>query len=300
MHLLMVSAVPVFSPNPLDDLGQMFHYSFMRNAFAAGTIIAVVAAVIGHFVVLRNLSFAGHALAEIGFAGATGAVALGINPFFGMLVFATGGGAAIGFLGRRIYGRDVVIGVVLAFSLGLGALFLALYQGFASEGFSLLFGDIFGVNSHDVLTSLIAGAVIIVVIAWIYRPLLFATLDPDVAEARGVPVRLLSILFMVLLAVAVSEAVVVVGVLLIFALLVTPAAIAQRLTHRPDTAIVLSIALALLFTWAGLIVSYYIPFPPGFFITAIAFGVYLLARVARALQMRVRRQTTDALQGATV
>jgi zinc/manganese transport system permease protein len=283
---LLDAAAPVFSVNLLQDLQQMFHYQFMVHAFAAGTTVAVVAAIAGHFVVLRGLSFAGHALAEIGFAGAAGAVLLGVDAIYGLLVFSTAAGAAIGFLGRRIYGRDVVIGVVLAFTLGLGALFLTLYHGLASEGFSLLFGDIFGVSTTNVVISLVTGVVIVLAIAAIYRPLLFASLDPEVAEARGVPVRLLSIVFMVLLALAVSEAILAVGVLLIFALLVTPAAVAQRLTHRPDAALLLAILLGLLFTWAGLVIAYYVPYAPGFFITSIAFASYLTARAAQTLRQR--------------
>jgi zinc/manganese transport system permease protein len=273
------SLTPGFSWNLVDDVQTVFQFAFMRNAFAAGTIVAIVAGVVGYFVVLRSLSFAGHALSHIGFAGATGAVVLGVSPILGLLVFTVASALGMGALGKRIHGRDVAIGIVLAWTLGLGVLFLSLYTGYATEAYALLFGEILGISQRDVLVTVISAVVTLAALALIYRPLLFASLDEDVAEARGVPVRFLSIAFMVLLAVAVSEAVQVVGVLLIFALLVTPAAIAERLTARPGVALLLSALLALLFTWAGLTVAYYAPYPVSFFITSFAFGAYVLVRV---------------------
>lgn len=273
-----------FSWNLYADAQQIFQYAFMRNAFAAGTIVAIVAGVVGYFVVLRSLSFAGHALSHIGFAGATAAVVVGASPVAGLLVFTVGAGLGMGALGKRIYGRDVVIGIVLAWMLGLGVLFLSLYTGYATEAYALLFGEILGISQRDVLITLIAGVVTLLAIAAIFRPLLFASLDEDVAEARGVPVRWLGVVFMALLALAVSEAVQVVGVLLIFALLVTPAAIAERLTTRPGVAILLSVALALGITWSGLTIAFYAPYPVSFFITTIAFGAYVVVRGAQAIR----------------
>jgi zinc/manganese transport system permease protein len=267
-----------FSWNLIRDIQAQFQYAFMQHAYTAGAIVAIVAGVVGYFVVLRSLSFAGHALSHIGFAGATGAVALGVNPIYGLLVFMVGGAVGMGALGKRIYGRDVVIGIVLAWMLGLGVLFLSLYSGYATEAYALLFGEILGISQTDVIVTLVAGVVTLAAIAIMFRPLLFASVDSDVAEARGVPVRLISILFMVVLAISVSEAVQVVGVLLIFALLVTPPAIAERLTARPGMAIVLSVLLALLFTWVGLFVSFYLPYPVSFFITTLAFVTYLVVR----------------------
>ena len=267
-----------FSWNLIRDIQAQFQYAFMQHAYIAGAIVAIVAGVVGYFVVLRSLSFAGHALSHIGFAGATGAVALGVNPIYGLLVFTVGGAVGMGALGKRIYGRDVVIGIVLAWMLGLGVLFLSLYSGYATEAYALLFGEILGISQTDVVVTLVAGVVTIAAIAIMFRPLLFASVDSDVAEARGVPVKLLSILFMVVLAISVSEAVQVVGVLLIFALLVTPPAIAERLTARPGMAIALSVLLALLFTWVGLFVSFYLPYPVSFFITTLAFVTYLVVR----------------------
>ena len=278
-----------FSWNLIRDIQAQFQYAFMQHAYIAGAIVAIVAGVVGYFVVLRSLSFAGHALSHIGFAGATGAVALGVNPIYGLLVFTVGGAVGMGALGKRIYGRDVVIGIVLAWMLGLGVLFLSLYSGYATEAYALLFGEILGISQTDVVVTLVAGVVTIAAIAIMFRPLLFASVDSDVAEARGVPVKLVSILFMVVLAISVSEAVQVVGVLLIFALLVTPPAIAERLTARPGMAIALSVLLALLFTWAGLFISFYLPYPVSFFITTLAFVTYLVVRLWIYLRQRFTR-----------
>ena len=275
-----------FGWNLIRDIQAQVQYAFMQHAYTAGAIVAIVAGVVGYFVVLRSLSFAGHALSHIGFAGATGAVALGVNPIYGLLVFTIGGAVGMGALGKRIYGRDVVIGIVLAWMLGLGVLFLSLYSGYATEAYALLFGEILGISQTDVVVTLVAGVVTLAAIAIMFRPLLFASVDSDVAEARGVPVRLLSILFMVVLAISVSESVQVVGVLLIFALLVTPPAIAERLTARPGMAIALSVLLALLFTWIGLFVSFYLPYPVSFFITTLAFVTYLVVRLWIYLRQR--------------
>jgi len=268
-----------FSWNLVADILAQLQYAFMRHAYVAGAIVAVVAGVVGYFVVLRSLSFAGHALSHIGFAGATGAVALGVNAIFGLLVFTVGGAIGMGVLGKRLHGRDVAIGIVLAWALGLGVLFLSLYTGYATEAYALLFGEILGISQGDVIVTLIAGAVTLIAMAIMYRPLLFASVDSEVAEARGVPVGLLSVVFMVVLAISVSEAVQVVGVLLIFALLVTPPAIAERLTAHPTRALALSVLLALLFTWIGLFIAFYVPYPVSFFITTLAFGTYVGVRL---------------------
>ena len=283
-----LATAPYFGWDLVRDLQELFHYPFMQHAFQAGTIVALSAGVIGYFVVLRGLSFAAHALSHIGFAGATGAVVLGATPIVGLLVFTISAGAVMGALGQRLRGRDVTIGLVMAWSLGLGLLFTYLYQGSAQLAIGILFGQIFGITSQDVAVTLVAGSVTVLLVVAVYRPLLFATLDEEVAEAKGVPVRSLSIAFMVILAVAVSEAVQVVGVLLIFALIVAPAAIAERFTTRPSRGILLAAILAVLFTWAGLAVAYYVPYPVGFFITTFAFGSYLLARIASAAGPAIR------------
>ncbi|TMG27326.1 MAG: metal ABC transporter permease [Chloroflexi bacterium] len=279
---LSLAAGPYFGWDLLRVVEELFHYTFMQHAFEAGTIVAISAGVIGYFVVLRGLSFAAHALSHIGFAGATGGVLLAGTALVlpGLLVFTMSAGAVMGALGQRLRGRDVTIGLVMAWSLGLGLLFTYLYQGSANLAIGILFGQIFGITTRDIAVTFVAGSVTILLVVAVYRPLLFATLDEEVAEAKGVPVRGLSIAFMVILAVAVSEAVQVVGVLLIFALIVAPAAIAERFTTRPSRGLLLSAVLAVLFTWAGLTVAYYVPYPVGFFITTIAFASYILARAA--------------------
>src|SRR5665213_2913827 len=271
-----------FSFNLYSDLVNMWHYDFMRHAFEAGTIVAVVAGVVGYFVVMRRLSFAAHALSHIGFAGAAGAVLVGLNPLSGLLLFTSGGGLTMAVLGRKASSRDVQIGTVLAFMLGLGVLFINLYKGYATEAYSLLFGEILGISTSDVIATLVAGLVIIIAIIVIFRRLLFTSLDEEVAEAKGISMLGMSIIFMLLLAVATSIAVQVVGVLLIFALMVTPAAIAQRLARRPSQGLTISVCIALLATWFGLFISYYIPYPVSFFITTTVFIAYLLVRLSQS------------------
>ena len=268
-----------FSFNLLTDLQTMWQYDFMQHAFEAGTIIAIIAGIVGYFVVLRRSSFAAHALSHIGFAGAAGAVLFGVDPIIGLLLFTSGGGITIALLGRRAAARDVQIGTVLAFMLGLGVLFISLYSGYATEAYSILFGEILGISSSDVLVTLIASQVILLLTAVVYRPLLFASLDEDVAEAKGLPTLFLGVVFMLLVAVATSISVQVVGVLLIFALMVTPAAIAQRLAKRPVHGIMISIVIALFATWIGLFISFYEPYPVSFFITSIVFVLYVLTLI---------------------
>ena len=272
---------------------ELFRYDFMVHAFEAGTIIAIVAGAIGYFVVLRGSAFAAHALSHIGFAGATGAVVLALNPIVGLLAFTLGAGVAIGALGNRLRGRDVTIGIVLAWTLGLGVLFISLYRGYATEAYALLFGEILGISSTDVVVTLIAGVITIVAIIAVYRPLLFSSVDENLAAARGVPVTALSIGFMAILAVAVTEAVQVVGVLLIFALIVTPAAIAVRFTSRPALAIGIGIILALAFTWFGLTIAFYSPHPVSFFITSLAFATYVAVRIAEPIRARATKATAQ-------
>ncbi|MEI9914004.1 MAG: metal ABC transporter permease [Candidatus Saccharibacteria bacterium] len=267
-----------FSFNIWSDFHSMWQYAFMQHAFEAGTVVAIVAGIVGYFVVLRRLSFAAHALSHAGFAGAAGAVLIGINPIIGLLAFTSGGGVAMALLGRKAASQDVQIGTVLAFMLGLGVLFISLYKGYATEAYSLLFGEILGISHSDVIITCIAGVITIVAMALIYRKLLFTSLDEDVAEAKGVSILGMNLAFMLLIALATSIAVQVVGVLLIFALMVTPAAIADRLAQRPALGIAISICVALLVTWMGLFISYYLPYPVSFFITSIVFVIYIVVR----------------------
>jgi len=270
-----------FSVNPLTDMQQMLHYQFMVNAFEAGTLVAIVAGITGYFVVLRRSAFTAHAFSEIGFAGAAAAVLVNVAPIAGLLGGSITGGLAIAALGRRATNRDTQIGIVLAFSLGMGLLFISLYTGYATEAYSILFGEILGVSRDQVLLTVGACVAILAGIGLVYRPLLFASLDEDVAEAKGMPMLFLGTFFMLIVAVAVSFAVQVTGVLLIFSLMVTPAATAQYLSRRPQTAIIISTGIALMATWVGLFVAFYTPYPVSFFITAIVFGLYLAVRLTR-------------------
>jgi zinc/manganese transport system permease protein len=293
--LLTVNSAPQLSWNLLDDLATLFHYQFMVNAFEAGTVVALIAGAIGYFVVLRSSSFAAHALSHIGFAGATAAVVLSLDPVVGLLAFTVGSATVIGALGSRLRARDLTIGIVLAWALGLGVLFISLYKGgYANEAYSILFGLILGIDLNHVVATAIAGIITIAALVAIYRPLLFASVDEELAAAKGVPVTALSIIFMVIVAVAVTEAVQVVGVLLIFALIVTPAAIAVRFTSRPGIAITIGIALAIVFTWAGLAIAYYTPYPVSFYITSLAFGTYVIVRLSEPVRRTLGRKTALA------
>jgi len=268
-----------FSLNILMDLQDMWRYSFMQNAIEAGTLTAIVSGVTGYFVVLRKSAFTAHAFSEIGFAGAAWAVLSGISPLAGLLIGSNLGGLGIALLGRRAVNRDTQIGIVLAFSLGLGLLFISLYSGYATQTYSILFGEILGVSHDQVMETVAASAGILVGTGVIFRPLLFSSLDEDVAEAKGMPMLALGIAFMTIVACAVSFAVEVTGVLLVFSLMVTPGATAQYLASKPSRAIAASVIIALVATWLGLFLSFYTPYPVSFFITTEVFVFYVLVRL---------------------
>jgi zinc/manganese transport system permease protein len=268
------------------DFQQLFAYHFMQTAFLAGTLIALMAGSVGYFMVLRKQSFVGHTLANIGFAGAAGATLIDWSPVIGLLVFCIAGAIGISVLGgryKRTQSRQgVAIGAIQTFTLSLGLLFIHLSSSSnAALVYTILFGAVLGISDRDVNVIALTTVVSLAGLIAIARPLLFASIDPDVALARGVPVLLLDNIFLILLAFAVSQAVQVVGVLLIFALLVTPAAIAQQLTANPTIALGFSIFLAIFFTWSGLTIAYFSPYPVGFFITSLAFATYVLVRLFR-------------------
>jgi zinc/manganese transport system permease protein len=280
--------------NLVADVQDLLRYHFMQNALLAGTLVAVVAGLMGYFMVLRSASFAGHTLANVGFAGAAGATLVGVTPVIGLLLFGLLAALGIGVLGERSnrgWSRsDVAVGTILTLALGLGLLFERLSTASANYVYAVLFGSVLGISDTDVVEIALTAAATLLVLAVIGRPLLFASVDPEVAAARGVPVRLLTYLFLALLAFAVAEAVQVTGVLLIFALLVTPAATALQITARPASVLALATALALLVTWTGLAVAYYTPYPVGFFITTFAFGLYILAYIlARMIRVGMNR-----------
>jgi len=288
-----------FDWNIITDFRVMWQYSFFRNAFIAGTMIAVVAGIIGYLVVLRRAAFATHALGHTGFSGAAGAVLFGVNPVYGLLLFTMSTGTGIALLGPRAANRDVEIGTVLAFALGIGLLFISLYTGYDTEVYSILFGEVLGISSSQVALTAEASAVILIATALIYRPLLFASLDEDVAEAKGLPMLGLGLAFMLLLAVTISIAVQIIGVLLIFALMVTPAAIAVRLTRRPAYAVLVAILVAVFATWAGLIIAFYEAPPASFFIVTIAFVLYVAVRAAPPVAGLLRGVGTSARRRRT-
>jgi zinc/manganese transport system permease protein len=252
---------------------------FVHTALLAGAVVAVVSGAIGTFVVTRGASFAVHAVSELGFTGAAGALVLGVDPVAGMIAGSLLVGGVLGFLSLRGRERDSAIGAVLAFGLGLGVLFLSLYQGYATEATNLLFGSIVGVSDRQLVGLAVVAAIVVAGIAAAYRPLLFSSIDPEVAAARGVPVRALSVLTFLLLALTTAEAIQVVGVLLVLTLVITPAAAAQRLTANPATAILLSIVIALVATEGGILLSLQQPWPTSFFISAISFAAYVAARM---------------------
>ena len=255
----------------------MLEYDFMQTAFAAGFVVALVAGAVGYFLVLRNLTFAGHALSHVGFAGATGALLVGIPPFWGLLALTLVASAAMGLLGERLRGRDVAVGIILSMSLGLGVLFLSLYTSYATQATALLFGNVLGVSRDNLLSLVVLAVLSLAALAAISRPLLFATLDPELAEAKGLSLRLISVLFLLIVGIAVAEAVQVVGILLVFALMVGPAAAALRLTPRLRIGVVLAVLLAIAETWVGIALAYVTDWPPTFWITALSSGAYLLS-----------------------
>ena len=277
----------------IDQLIHLLHYSFVQNALLAGLLVAIVAGLVSRFVVARNMSFAVHALAEVGFTGSTGFILIGLSPVLGLLTGSMLTAVFIGTLGLRVRERDAVVGVVMSFGLGLGVLFLTLYSRYATEAINLLFGAITSVTSGDVM--LLTGMSIVTIggLAVMYRPLTFATVDPIVAEARGVPVRLISVLFLLLLAAAVAEAVQVVGILLILTLLITPGATAERLTAHPGLATVASIGVALLATMGGILLALVTTVPVSFYVTGIAFVCYMAARFGGRTLDRLRGIAAD-------
>ena len=266
----------------------MLEYDFMRHAFAAGALVAIVCGAVGFFLVLRGLAFAGHALSHVGFAGATGAVLVGLSPLWGLLASTLAAGIAMGILGDRLRGRDVAVGIVLSFALGLGVLFLYLYTSHATQATSILFGNVLGV-AVETLSALAALSVACLgALAVISRPLLFATLAPELAEAKGVSLRLVSVAFLCIVAIAVAEAAQIVGVLLVFVLMVAPAATALRLTTRVGSGIALAVALALVETWVGIALAYVSDWPTTFWIVVTGCAVYV-ASTMRGLASGSRR-----------
>jgi len=256
----------------------MLEYDFMRNAFAAAGVAAVVSGLVGYFLVLRGQTFAGHALSHIGFAGATGAVLIGVASVWGLVGFTVAAGIGMGLLGERISGRDVAIGVVLALALGFGLLFLHYYTAFATQATALLFGNVLAVDRAMIGTLVGLGLITLGGLAAIMRPLIFASLQPELAEAKGVPLRFVSTAFLTVVALAVSECAQIVGILLVFSLMVGPPATAQRLVTGLWSGMALSAALALAEAWFGIAIAYHTDWPVSFCIAMLSALGYFLSR----------------------
>jgi zinc/manganese transport system permease protein len=290
----MSTELAALSANPVSDWNQLTTYPFMVQALEAGTIVAVLAGSIGWFLVLRHQTFAGHTLAVISFPGAAAATLIGLPIAIGYYGFCGLGALAISVVSAAGSGgrssESAAIGSVQAFGLGLGFLFISLYHGQLGDLEALLFGTFLGITAGQVQTLLWVAVAAMAILAFVARPLLFASVDAAVARARGVPTRVLGVGFLLLLGLAVAATAQITGALLVFALLVTPAATAQQITARAGPGLALSILLALLVTWLGLAIAYFSPYPVGFWVTSMSFGLYVVVRLlsatGRALQAR--------------
>jgi zinc/manganese transport system permease protein len=257
----------------------------MMNTWIAATAVAVIAGVMGFFAVLRGSTFAAHAIPNGAFAGAAGASLLGLNALVGLAVFSVAGALGIAGLSRRAR-SDVATALTFVMMLGVGALFVSWSTEYAQEAYSLLFGEVFGVAEGEVLPILVLGAVSIAAILVMFRPLMLSSALPEVAEARGISTRRMELAFLLVMALATSMTVPVVGALLMFSLMIGPAAAARSLTARPVLAMALSVAIALVTVWAGIVVSYQTNWPLGFFVGMIGAAFYLIGLAARALGSR--------------
>jgi zinc/manganese transport system permease protein len=267
-----------------DDYGRLL--GLVHNSLIAAALLGVIGGLVGVFVQMRDMQFAVHGIAELSFAGAAAALLLGVNVALGSVLGSLIAGALIGALGIRARDRNSVIGVLMPFGLGLGVLFLALYDGRAANKFGLLTGQVVSVAGEQLGWLISLSVVVVVGLAVIWRPLTFLSADPEVAVARGLPAGLLSVLFTVLLALAVSLAVQVVGALLVLSLLVTPTAAAFRVTASPVLAPVLSVAFAVTSAVGGILVALGTSVPISPFVTTISFLIYVVCRLSSRRRMR--------------
>ena len=290
-HLAVAAANPPISWNLWTDVQQMLAFHFMVNALRAATAAAVVAGVVGWFMVLRRQTFAGHTLSVISFPGAAGATWLGISALWGYFGFCVAGALIIGAATdqdrRSLSNETALIGVVQAFALACGFLFVMLFKGFLNETESLLFGTFLGVTDHQVIVLVCVATAAVLAMACFGRRLLFSSVDPAVATARGVPARITGTVFLLVLGIAVAEISQITGALLVFALLVMPAATSQQMTARPAVGIALSVALSVFIAWLGVGLSYYnSSYPTGFFVTTVGFAAYVTSIVGRSIAQR--------------
>ncbi|RYM05769.1 metal ABC transporter permease [Sporolactobacillus sp. THM7-7] len=266
----------------------MFQYDFMQYAFIAGTLVAIMCGAIGVFVVARSLSFVAHTFSHIGFAGAAFAVYVGIEPLGGLLLFTIASALGIGQMGVKMFRRDASISVILSLFLGLGILFLSLSNKQANFTASILFGSVVGINIQDVWQIVGLTIVVILVLAVGYRWLKFDSFDQVGAESAGLPIRWISVGFLLLMSISVSVAVQIVGALLVFALMTVPAAAARCFTQSIFGMILVSSILAVLGVWFGLVMSYYTNAPVSFFITSFEALAYFIGIVYQRLVNRYR------------
>ncbi|MCF7552550.1 metal ABC transporter permease [Pseudonocardia sp. WMMC193] len=262
-----------------DGVGELLGLPFVQNAFLAAAVLGLVAGALAPLIVARGMGFAVHGTAELAFTGGAAALLAGISVSVGAVVGAAIAGLVFGLLGLRQRERDSVIGVVLAFGLGLGVLLLALYDGRAANKFGLLTGSIVSVDSGNIAVLVGVTVVVLAVLAVIYRPLLFASADPDVAVARGVPVRMLSPLFAVLVALTTALAVPIVGAILVLSVTIIPGAAAARVTASPVRATILAVAIAELSLLGGTLLSLAPGLPISGYVATLAFLSYLVCRV---------------------
>ena len=265
----------------------------MMNTWIAATAVAVIAGVMGFFAVLRGSTFAAHAIPNGAFAGAAGASLLGLNALVGLAVFSVAGALGIAGLSRRAR-SDVATALTFVMMLGVGALFVSWSTEYAQEAYSLLFGEVFGVAEGEVLPILVLGAVSIAAILVMFRPLMLSSALPEVAEARGISTRRMELAFLLVMALATSMTVPVVGALLMFSLMIGPAAAARSVTARPGVAIALSVAIALVTVWAGIVVSYQTNWPLGFFVGAAGAVFFLAGRGYAAARRRLAVRAATA------
>jgi len=259
----------------ISTLTNYLGYEFVQNALIAGTLSAILGAIVGYFVIVRNAGFAAHALAHIGFAGAAGAAVLGLSSLEGMLLLTVGSGLIMGATGDKLARRDLAIGMVLSMSLGLGTLFLSLYSGFAGQAKAILFGNIFGVSGTQIAQMVVLSLLSLAGLAIFSRRLLFASTQPRLAEARGLSLSALSMAFMTVLAISVTLASQIVGILLVFTLIIAPAGIALRICRSFWRGIFLSVALGVAAVWIGVLLDCVTGYPATFWITALFFIIYL-------------------------
>jgi zinc/manganese transport system permease protein len=269
--------------------------SFMLNTWIAGTAVAVIAGVTGFFAVLRGSTFAAHAIPNGAFAGAAGATLLGLNPFAGLAAFSVAGALGIAALSRRAR-SDVATALTFVMMLGVGALFVSWSTEYAQEAYSLLFGEVFGVSADEVLPIVVLGAVSVAAIVVMFRPLLLSSALPEVAEAHGVPPRRMELAFLIVMALATSMTVPVVGALLMFSLMIGPAAAARSLTARPGLAMTLSVVIALITVWVAIAVSYQSNWPLGFFVGVIGAAFFLGGKAWALITGRARGKSENTTQ----